>query len=95
MHSLSSPTLTKLEESAYVMLNCESGCEDFVMDQLKAIEGVREIQGTFGSYDILIKIEIPSVEALRDILVFKIRKIEKVTFTTTLVCVGETHKLDD
>lgn len=94
MHSISAPTWSKPGELAYVMVNCESGCEHSVMSKLETIEGVREVQGTFGNYDILIKIETPSVEALRDILAFKIRKIDKITCTMTLVCVEETPEIE-
>jgi len=72
--------------SAYVMINCESGFESSTIDELKKIDGVKEVEGTFGNYDILAKIEAPSIESLRDIITFKIRKIANITSTTTLVC---------
>ncbi len=49
------------------------------------MEGVKEVHGTFGAYDILAKIESPSVEALREVITWKIRKIEKIRSTLTLM----------
>ena len=51
----------------------------------KAIPGVKEVHGTFGAYDILAKIESPTVEALREVITWKIRKIEKIRSTLTLM----------
>ena len=38
---------------AYVLINCELGSEEFVISELKLIEEVVEVHGTFGAYDIL------------------------------------------
>lgn len=71
--------------TAYVLINCELGSEESIISQLKAISGVKEVHGTFGAYDILAKIESPTVEALREIITWKIRKIEKIRSTLTLM----------
>lgn len=73
-------------EIAYVMVNCETGMESKVMEELGTIEGVKEIRYTFGSYDIVTKVEAGSVEALREIITLRIRKIDRVRSTTTLIC---------
>lgn len=70
---------------AYVLVNCELGSEESVISQLKSIEGVTEVHGTFGAYDILAKIESDRVEALREIITWKIRKIENIRSTLTLM----------
>ena len=41
--------------------------------------------GTFGAYDILAKIESPQVEDLRETITWKIRKIDKIRSTLTLM----------
>ena len=43
--------------TAYVLINCELGSEEAIIEQLKGLEGVKEVHGTFGAYDILAKIE--------------------------------------
>ena len=70
---------------AYVLINCELGSEEAVISQLKSIEGVTEVHGTFGAYDILAKIESDRVEALRETITWKIRKIDNIRSTLTLM----------
>jgi len=70
---------------AYVLINCELGSEEAVITQLKSIEGVGEVHGTFGAYDILVKIESDRVETLREVITWKIRKIERIRSTLTLM----------
>jgi len=75
---------------AYILLNCELGSEESIIQQLK-LDGISEVRGTFGAYDILAKIESPTVEALREIITWKIRKIGQIRSTLTLIGVeGQT-----
>jgi len=71
--------------TAYVLINCELGAEEAVISELKLIEGVVEVHGTFGAYDILAKVELSLVEALRETITWKIRKIVKIRSTLTLM----------
>ena len=43
-------------ERAYVIINYQDGSIQYVMDQLKSILGITEIQSTIGPYDIVTKI---------------------------------------
>jgi len=71
--------------TAYVLINCELGAEEMVISQLKLIDGVVEVHGTFGAYDILAKVEAELVEKLRETITWKIRKIDKIRSTLTLM----------
>jgi len=73
-------------ESAYLMINCELGSEKSIIEQLKSIPGIMEVRGVFGNYDILVKIQVPSIASLRDIITFQIRKIPEIHCTTTIMC---------
>jgi DNA-binding Lrp family transcriptional regulator len=68
-----------------VLINCDLGSEEFVISELKLIEGVVEVHGTFGAYDILAKVEAGLVEKLRETITWKIRKIGKIRSTLTLM----------
>ena len=70
--------------TAYVLINCDLGSEEKVISELKLIEGVTEVHGTFGAYDILSKVEAEWVEKLRETITWKIRKIAKIRSTLTL-----------
>ena len=71
--------------SAYVLINCELGSEESVISQLKALDSVKEVHGTFGAYDILAKVESDEVSTLRETITWKIRKIDKIRSTLTLM----------
>ena len=70
---------------AYVLINCELGSEESIIQQLKSIDGIIEVHGTFGAYDILTKVESPAVDTLREIITWKIRKIDQIRSTLTLM----------
>ena len=70
---------------AYILINCEIGSEEEVITALKNIGSIKEVHGTFGAYDILAKIESPQVEDLRETITWKIRKIDKIRSTLTLM----------
>ena len=75
--------------TAYVLINCELGSEQAVISELKSIDGVVEVHGTFGAYEILAKVESSLVETLREIITWKIRKIPKIRSTLTLMGIDE------
>ena len=70
---------------AFVLINCEIGSDESVIEKLKLIDEVIEVQGTFGAYDILAKVEADNVEIIRETITWKIRKIEKIRSTLTLM----------
>ena len=70
---------------AYILINCEIGSEEEVITALKNIDSIKEVHGTFGAYDILAKIESAHVEDLRETITWKIRKIDKIRSTLTLM----------
>jgi len=70
---------------AYILINCDIGSEEEVITALKNIDSIKEVHGTFGAYDILAKIESSQVEDLRETITWKIRKIDKIRSTLTLM----------
>ena len=72
---------------AYVLINCFIGAEESVMSQLKETDLVKEVHGTFGAYDILVLVEADTVESLRETVSWKIRKIEKIRSTLTMMVI--------
>ena len=59
--------------------------QEKVIENLKSIDGITEVHGTFGAYDILAKVESEQVETLRETITWKIRKIDKIRSTLTLM----------
>ncbi len=75
--------------TAFVLINCEIGHEHYIIQQLRGIAGIKEVHGTFGAYDILAKIELETAEKLRETISWKIRKIERIRSTLTLMGIEE------
>jgi DNA-binding Lrp family transcriptional regulator len=71
--------------TAYVLLNCELGSEEDVIKEVRKIQGVVEVNGIYGVYDIVVKVESDSMDRLREAVTWKIRKIDNVKTTLTLI----------
>jgi len=69
---------------AYVLINCQSGFENSIIEKLIKIPEVKEVQGIFGKYDIFVKMQSDSQEMLEDVLITQIRKIPNITSTNSL-----------
>ena len=74
--------------TAYVLINCDLGAEEDVIDALKEIEDVKEVLGTFGAYDIIAKVDASKVDTLRETITWRIRKIDSIRSTLTLMGIG-------
>lgn len=71
-------------ELAYVLVKAKMGHEVDVMNDILKIEGVKEVLGTFGQYDIFVKVQVPTRSEIELIITKKIRKVSNVLSTTTL-----------
>ena len=74
---------------AYVLINCDLGNDEQVIEELKHISDVKEVNGVFGAHDILAKVESDQISTLRDTITRKIRKIDHVRSTLTLMVIEE------
>ncbi|MFN4336155.1 MAG: Lrp/AsnC family transcriptional regulator [Candidatus Nitrosocaldus sp.] len=73
--------------SAYVLINCDLGSEDEIIREIKSIRGVKEVKGTYGVYDIVVKVDGSNMEELKDTITWKIRRLPKVRSTVTLIVI--------
>ena len=74
---------------AYVLINCDLGYEKQIIEELKHISDVKEVNGVFGAYDILAKVESDQISTLKETITWKIRKIGRVRSTLTLIVIEE------
>ena len=70
---------------AYILIKIDLGAEQNVMEQLEKIEQVGKIDRTFGDYDMVVKIESENIEKIRDTISWKLKQLDKVRSTLTLV----------
>ncbi len=73
--------------TAYVLVSCDLGFDAEIIDEIKQLEDVKEVHWVFGAYDILAKVESANVESLRDTITWKIRKLNRVRSTQTLIAI--------
>ena len=69
---------------AFVLLNCDIGSHDTIIDELLTFNGVSSAHKTQGVYDIIVKLDLDSREELRSTIV-KIRRIDAVHSSLTLM----------
>ncbi|MEC4848376.1 MAG: Lrp/AsnC ligand binding domain-containing protein [Nitrosarchaeum sp.] len=79
-------------ETAYVLVKSQVAHEMDVMGELLKIDNVKEARGTFGVYDIFVKVEAKTSKELEDTITKNIRKVKYVISTTTLSVIPEQDK---
>jgi len=70
--------------TAYVLITCDLGAEESLIQELIEIDGVKEALGVFGIYDILAKVEAQTEDKINEIVTLKIRRLKKASSTKTL-----------
>ena len=78
---------------AYVLVQSTIGHEMEVLNALLKIDLIKEAKGTFGYYDILVKIEASSEKEIERIVTKNIRKVKNIIATTTLSVISEQEDL--
>ena len=71
-------------KKAYVLINCNLGKEEDILDTLRHIKSVKEAHGTFGAYDIIVEVSGKNNEELQEDITWKIRKLPSIRATLTL-----------
>jgi len=70
---------------AYVLMKVTPGYERNIVKELKALPGIEDINELYGEWDIIIKASVVKIEDLDTLLSEKMRKIEGVTLTSTMI----------
>jgi len=70
---------------AFVLMNTAPESLEGVLRALKTVDGVVEVYSVYGVFDIVAKVEVQDTERLRDIISWKIRKLQNVQSTETIV----------
>lgn len=74
---------------AFVLINTEIGSEAEVLKTLKDVEGVVEAYAVYGVYDVVAKITADSMDKLKEIVTWHVRRLDKVRSTLTMIVVEE------
>ena len=71
--------------TAFILINAELGQETNVIEILEKIPAVKETNHVYGVYDLVVKVEAESMEVLKEVLHLRIRPVEGVRSTMTLI----------
>ena len=83
--------------TAYVLINSDLGTDESIISKIKEIlKDEKDIefttQGVYGIYDIILKLSSDNTDILRNVITYKIRKINRVQSTLTMMVVEEQEK---
>ena len=72
---------------AFVLITVKLGLEDQVLEDIKTIEEVEDAYLTYGLYDLVIRIQVDSIDKLKEILTHKFRAIKNIKSTLSLILI--------
>jgi len=78
---------------SYILINCSPGSEVDVISEISSIEGVIEVNGVFGKFDVFVKVSAENPDAMEKI-VSQIRKINVISSHTLPVVYGQGGTID-
>jgi DNA-binding Lrp family transcriptional regulator len=70
---------------SYVLMNVELGSEEKVLEEVRKVPNVKECHRVYGVYDMIAKVEAESMDKLKEIVTWKIRRLDGVRSTLTTV----------
>ncbi len=72
---------------AFVFINVEPGSENEVLKRLRNVPEVKESYFVYGVYDIVAKVESGSMDRLKEVITWKVRRLDKIRSTLTTIVV--------
>ena len=67
----------------FILLNCDLGAEEYIVDELKQMSNVSNAYLTFGAYDVIAEVHTDNQDEFEK-AVSTIRKLSRVVSTMTL-----------
>ncbi len=73
--------------TAFVLINTEIGSESEVLAALKKFDSVEEAYMVYGVYDVVAKVKAKTMDKLKEIVTWHVRRLDKVRSTLTMIVV--------
>jgi len=73
----------------FVLLNCDLGAEEYILDELKQVTQIKNAYVTFGAYDIIAEIHAQTQDEFEKTVSMNIRRLTRVVSTMTLNVVSK------
>ncbi|HEY9387107.1 MAG TPA: Lrp/AsnC ligand binding domain-containing protein [Nitrososphaeraceae archaeon] len=71
--------------SAFLLINTEFPFVDDVIGELRKIPEIIDMYRVQGMYDIIAKVKLNTEEELKELVTERIRKVERITGTVTII----------
>ena len=72
---------------AFVLINAELDSEKYIIEQLNKLECVTNVDSVYGVYDLVIKIEANTMDEVKNIISYNVRRINYVRSTLTMIVI--------
>ena len=69
--------------NGFILLNCDLGAEEYIVDELKQMQNISNAYLTFGAYDVIAEIQTENQDEFEKTIAV-IRKLSRVVSTMTL-----------
>lgn len=70
---------------AFVLINADTGVEGLLHEEIKALNGVKEVYQLYGEYDMMAVVEEQDEKEVQRIVSWELRKIRGIRSTNTMV----------
>lgn len=74
----------------FILLNCDLGAEEYIVEELKQMSDVKNAYLTFGAYDVIAEVQTSDQDSFEK-AVAAIRKLTRVVSTMTLNIINQEH----
>ena len=68
----------------YILLNCDLGAEERVIEELKHISGIKNARLTAGVYDAIAEIHVDGQKEFEEVVAGRVRNLNRVGSAMTL-----------
>ena len=77
---------------AFIFMNIDAGSETEILKNLRQVPEVKEAHFVYGVYDIVARIETDTLDRLKEVITWKVRRLDKIRSTlTTIVTEQKQH----
>ena len=73
--------------TAFVMINTEICSEKEILDEIRKIDAVKESYMVYGVYDIVATVSADTMDNLKEIVTWNMRRLDKVRATLTMIII--------
>ncbi len=80
--------------TAFVFITTKPDSMPEVLKEVRAVSCVEEAEMVYGVYDIVVKVKTETMDQLKQIISFNIRRLDNVSSTQTLLVVPQEYPVE-